>query len=121
MIYKFKVWAWLPMTTEVHLSAIDDKDALKIFNTIDLTKGFNWKEDGGGTGIERLKDWPDDVPCETNFGYISEAFPSASNITSSGEIKFYYIIQDWMLAEVQISVDKKMPSFFKTTFSFRLD
>ena len=46
MIYKFKVWAWLPMTTEVHLSAIDDKDALKIFNTIDLTKGFNWKEDG---------------------------------------------------------------------------
>ena len=43
MIYKFKVWAWLPMTTEVHLSAIDDKDALKIFNTIDLTKGFNWK------------------------------------------------------------------------------
>ena len=46
MIYKFKVWAWLPMTNEVHLSAIDDKDALKIFNTIDLTKGFNWKEDG---------------------------------------------------------------------------
>ena len=46
MIYKFRVWAWLPMTTEVHLSAIDDKDALKIFNTIDLTKGFNWKEDG---------------------------------------------------------------------------
>ena len=46
MIYKFKVWAWLPMTTEVHLSVIDDKDGLKIFNTIDLTKGFNWKEDG---------------------------------------------------------------------------
>ena len=46
MIYKFKVWAWLPMTTEVHLSAIDDKDALKIFNTIDLTKGFNWRDDG---------------------------------------------------------------------------
>ena len=46
MIYKFKVWAWLPMTTEVHLSAIDDKDALKIFNTIDLTKGFDWRDDG---------------------------------------------------------------------------
>jgi hypothetical protein len=46
MIYKFRVWAWLPMTTEVHLSAIDDEDSLKVFNKIDLTKGFNWKEDG---------------------------------------------------------------------------
>ena len=46
MIYKFKVWAWLPMTTEVHLSAIDDEDAVKVFNKIDLTKGFNWRDDG---------------------------------------------------------------------------
>ena len=46
MIYKFKVWCWLPMTTEVHLSAIDDEDALKTFNKIDLTKGFDWKDDG---------------------------------------------------------------------------
>ena len=46
MIYKFKVWVWLPMTTEVHLSAIDDEDANKIFNKIDLTKGFNWRDDG---------------------------------------------------------------------------
>ena len=46
MIYKFKVWVWLPMTTEVHLSAIDDEDANKIFNRIDLTKGFNWRDDG---------------------------------------------------------------------------
>ena len=46
MIYKFKVWVWLPMTTEIHLSAIDDEDALKTFNKIDLTKGFDWKESG---------------------------------------------------------------------------
>ena len=46
MIYKFKVWVWLPMTTDVHLSAINDEDALKTFNKIDLTKGFNWKESG---------------------------------------------------------------------------
>ena len=46
MIYKFKVWVWLPMTTEVHLTAIDDDDANKIFNKIDLTKGFNWRDDG---------------------------------------------------------------------------
>ena len=46
MIYKFKVWVWLPMTTDVHLSAIDDEDALKIFNKIDLKQGFDWKDDG---------------------------------------------------------------------------
>ena len=46
MIYKFKVWVWLPMTTEVHLSATNDEDALKTINKIDLTKGFNWRDDG---------------------------------------------------------------------------
>ena len=46
MIYKFKVWVWLPMTPEVHLAAIDDEDAIKVFNKIDLTKGFNWRDDG---------------------------------------------------------------------------
>ena len=46
MIYKFRVWVWLPMTTEVHLAAIDDEDAIKVFNKIDLTKGFNWRDDG---------------------------------------------------------------------------
>jgi|TARA_R110002051_G_scaffold314398_1_gene391489 hypothetical protein len=46
MIYKFKIWVWLPMTTEVHLSAIDDEDALKTINKIDLKKGFNWRDDG---------------------------------------------------------------------------
>ena len=46
MIYKFKVWVWLPMRSDIHLSAIDDEDALKTFNKIDLTKGFDWKDDG---------------------------------------------------------------------------
>ena len=46
MIYKFKVWCWLPMTTEVHLAAIDDEDAVKVFKKLDLTKGFNWRDDG---------------------------------------------------------------------------
>ena len=46
MIYKFKVWVWLPMTTDIHLSAIDDEDALKTFNKIDISKGFDWRDDG---------------------------------------------------------------------------
>ena len=45
MIYKFKVWVWLPMTTEVYLTAIDDEDSVKIFKKLDL-KGFNWRDDG---------------------------------------------------------------------------
>ena len=45
MIYKFKVWVWLPMTTEVYLTAKDDKDSVKIFKKLDL-KGFNWRDDG---------------------------------------------------------------------------
>ena len=45
MIYKFKVWVWLPMTTEVYLTAIDDENSVKIFKKLDL-KGFNWRDDG---------------------------------------------------------------------------
>ncbi|MBC8196532.1 MAG: hypothetical protein H8E60_01455 [Candidatus Marinimicrobia bacterium] len=82
---------------------------------------FNWMEDGSGTALERLIDWPDDVPCETNFGYNSESFPSASNTTSSGDTKFYYLIKDWLLAEFQISVNKKMPPLIKATFSFQIN
>ena len=40
MIYKFKVWVWLPMTTEIHLSATSDEDANKTFNKIDLSKAL---------------------------------------------------------------------------------
>ena len=46
MIYRFKVWVWLPMTTEIHLTALNDEEAVKTFNKIDLTKGFDWKDDG---------------------------------------------------------------------------
>jgi hypothetical protein len=46
MIYKFKVWVWLPMTTEIYLSASNDKEAAQTFNKIDLKKGFNWRDDG---------------------------------------------------------------------------
>jgi len=82
---------------------------------------FSWMEYGGGSVIERLYDWPNDVPCENNFGYNSEPFPSTSDITSSGGTKFYYLMQDWILAEIQISLDKKMPPYYKVAFSVHLD
>ena len=37
MIYKFKVWVWLPMTTEVYLTALDDKDSIKIFDKSNIS------------------------------------------------------------------------------------
>ena len=46
MIYRFKVWVWLPMTTEVHLTSLSDEEAVETFNKIDLKKGFNWRDDG---------------------------------------------------------------------------
>ena len=45
MIYKFKVWVWLPMTTEIYLTSLNDEDAVKVFKKLDL-KGFNWRDDG---------------------------------------------------------------------------
>ena len=45
MIYKFKVWVWLPQVTEIYLSAENDEHAISNFNKLDL-KEFSWKDDG---------------------------------------------------------------------------
>ena len=45
MIYKFKVWVWLPQVTEIYLSAESDEHAISNFNKLDL-KEFSWKDDG---------------------------------------------------------------------------
>ncbi len=44
MIYKFKVWVWSPIKTEIHLSAKDDDEAAKIFQALDLNN-FKWKRE----------------------------------------------------------------------------
>ena len=36
MIYKFKVWVWLPQVTEIYLSAENDDHAVSNFNKLDL-------------------------------------------------------------------------------------
>ena len=72
MIYKFKVWVWLPMTTDIHLSATDDEDALKTFNKIDLTKGFDWKDDG----IRKSKVTYEVINVQNTDKSISSSIPS---------------------------------------------
>ena len=44
MIYKFKVWVWSPLKTEIHLSAKDDDEACKIFQALDLNN-FQWERE----------------------------------------------------------------------------
>ena len=44
MIYKFKVWSWKPMYTEIYLAALDDEEALHTFNTLDKNT-FVWTKD----------------------------------------------------------------------------
>ena len=44
MIYKFKVWVWSPLKTEVHLSANTDEEATKILQALDLNN-FQWERE----------------------------------------------------------------------------
>ena len=42
MIYKFKVWSWKPMTTEIYLSSHTDEEAVTTFNALNKNS-FSWK------------------------------------------------------------------------------
>ena len=44
MIYKFKVWSWKPMYTEIYLAAPHDEEALKTFTDLDKDT-FVWTKD----------------------------------------------------------------------------
>ena len=44
MIYKFKVWSWKPMTTEIYLSALTDEKDVTTFNALDKDN-FVWTKD----------------------------------------------------------------------------
>ena len=44
MIYKFKVWSWKPMYTEIYLAVSDDEEALNTFNALDKNT-FVWTKD----------------------------------------------------------------------------
>ena len=44
MIYKFRVWSWKPMTTEIYLAASKDDEALNTFNKLNKDD-FVWKVD----------------------------------------------------------------------------
>ena len=82
---------------------------------------YIWVENGNGTPLERLYDWPNDLKCEVNFGYNSEPFPSNSNIESSGKAKLYYLFRDWVIIETQVLLYKKMSPYFMATLCMHLN
>ena len=44
MIYKFKVWSWKPMYTEIYLVALEDDEAVNTFKKLNKDD-FVWKQD----------------------------------------------------------------------------
>ena len=62
---------------------------------------FNWIEDGGGTAIERLKEWPDNVPCETNFGKNNPP-PSEKNTAYYAVGTLHYLFKKNIMANLNM-------------------
>lgn len=58
MIYKFKIWVWKPMVTEIFITADNDEEATRVLKSIDLNS-FNWKRESmlhNRTTYEVIKD-----------------------------------------------------------------
>jgi len=58
MIYKFKIWVWEPMVTEIFITADNDEEATRVLKSIDLNS-FNWKRESmlhNRTTYEVIKD-----------------------------------------------------------------
>ena len=62
---------------------------------------FNWMENGSGTALERLKDWPDDVPCETNFGKNNPP-PSEKNTAYYAVGTLHYLFKKNIMANLNM-------------------
>ena len=62
---------------------------------------FNWMENGNGTALERLKNWPDNVPCETNFGKNNPP-PSEKNTTYYAVGTLHYLFKKNIMANLNM-------------------
>jgi len=62
---------------------------------------FNWMENGSGTALERLKEWPDDVPCETNFGKNNPP-PSEKNTAYYAVGTLHYLFKKNIMANLNM-------------------
>jgi len=62
---------------------------------------FNLMGSGDGTVLERLKDWPDDVPCDTNFGKNNPP-PSEKNTAYYAGGTLHYLFKKNIMANLNM-------------------
>ena len=73
---------------------------------------LNFIEHGEGDPISRLKEWPEDVSCDENFGYGTEKFPSSSNSYEQCSIKLKYQFKNnWLLNIEMLGESKNSPTY----------
>ena len=88
-------------------------------NRMAVELSIKWLEIGSGESIERLKEWPDDVECDNNFGN-NEPAPSEINTTFGGEVNLHYLFQPNLMVQVKFSGDKKRKPSADLIVSYKL-
>ena len=66
---------------------------------------FNWMVYGGATAIDRLKDWPDGVPCDANIGE-NDPPPSKKNTTYYTGGTLHYLFKENIMAKLNMDFRK---------------
>jgi len=83
-----------------------------INNEMSLEYSLQYGAHGEGDSISRLKEWPDHVQCDENFGYNFEKFPSSTNSFVESKFKLnYQFSQDWLLSIEMKGEEENSPSF----------
>ena len=88
-------------------------------NRMAVELSIKWLEIGSGESIERLKEWPDDVECDNNFGN-NEPAQSEINTTFGGEVILHYLFQPNLMVQVKFSGDKKRKPSADLIVSYKL-
>ena len=68
--------------------------------------------------IERLKEWPENVPCETNFG-IHEPSPEVKYNRYSSIINFNYLFNDNILVIFGMTNEMKRETLLSFTVTYK--
>ena len=84
---------------------------------VDLLVG--WINSGKGDAINRLKE-PYPVPCDINFGYNSEPFPSSNNNSYNGVFKVLYLIQEKFILQFKLESKSGKQSSMNLTATYKL-
>ena len=119
-------YVWAEQNVAMGHSMGSDAHQLLISSYLQINKRissdilFKLLEHGKGDALERLHDWPDAVPCDVNFGYRSEPFPSSSNTTYIGEIQINYLLKSNILISFKLDCEINQQSSSNINISYKL-